>query len=132
LSTGFFDLSTTYDFTSSNYKGLLVYVNDVLLTIERDYIVSTDGPRLEIVSPLFPGDVVTIDEYTTTVGNFVPNTPTKMGLYPAYRPRIYLDTNYVTPQLMIEGHDGSLTAAFGDFRDDGNDEFGCGHVIILW
>ena len=118
ISTNVFDLSTTYDFTSSNYKGLLVYLNNRLLTINLDYTVSTDGPRLTVITPLVEGDVVTINEYSTTYGNFVPNTPTKMGLYPAWRPRIYLDTNYVTPQLVIQGHDGSLTMAFGDFRDE--------------
>ena len=118
ISTNEFDLSTTYSFTSSNYQGLLVYLNNRLLMINKDYTVSPDGPRLTVTVPLTVGDTVIIREYTTTYGNFVPNTPTKMGLYPAYRPRIYVDTNYVTPQLMIEGHDGSLTAAFGDFRDE--------------
>ena len=118
ISTNVFDLSTTYDFESSNYQGLLVYLNNTLLTINKDYTVSLDGPRLTITATLAVGDTVTIREYATTVGNFVPNTPTKMGLYQAYRPRIYVDTNYVNPQTMIQGHDGSLTAAFGDFRDD--------------
>jgi len=118
ISTNVFDLSTTYDYTSSNYKGLLVYLNDMLLMINKDYTVSSDSPRLTITTTLSVGDTVTIREYSTTYGNFVPNTPTKMGLYPAYRPRIYVDTNYVNPQTLIVGHDGSLTAAFGDFRDD--------------
>ena len=118
ISTNVFDLTTTYDFTSSNYKGLLVYLNNVLLMIDKDYTVSTDSPRLTITTPLTIGDTVTIREYTTTYGSFVPNTPTKVGLYPAYRPKIYIDTNYVNPQTMIQGHDGSLTAAFGDFRDE--------------
>jgi len=118
ISTNVFDLSTTYDFTSSNYKGLLVYLNDTLLMINKDYTVSSDSPQLTITTTLSVGDTVTIREYASTNGNFVPNTPTKMGLYPAFRPRIYVDTNYITPQTMIQGHDGSLTAAFGDFRDD--------------
>jgi len=118
ISTNVFDLSTTYDFTSSNYKGLLVYLNDVLLTINKDYTVSTDGPRLTITVPLTVGDVVVIREYATTYGNYVPNTPTKLGLYPAWRPRKYLDVNYAEPQWVIQGHDGSITMAFGDFRDD--------------
>ena len=112
-----FDLNGIYDFTSSNYKSLLVYVNDVLLTFGRDYTVATDGPRLTILVPLAVGDVIVINEYASTLGNFVPNTPTKLGLYPAWEPKIYLDTGYTTPQLMIQGHDGSVTVAFGDFRD---------------
>jgi len=118
ISDNEFDLSTTYDFTSSNYKGLLVYLNNRILTIDKDYTVAVDAPRLTITTALTTGDVVIIREYATTYGNFVPNTPTKLGLYPAYQPKIYLDTNYVTPQLVIQGHDGSLTMAFGDFRDD--------------
>lgn len=118
ISTNVFDLSTTYDFTSSNYKSLLVYINDTLLTISKDYTVSTDGPRLTITAALAVGDVVTINEYATTYGNYVPNTPTKMGLYPAWQPRKFLDVNYVEPQWVIQGHDGSITMAFGDFRDE--------------
>jgi hypothetical protein len=118
ISTPVFDLTTTYDFTSSNYKGLSVYVNDVLLTFGYDYEVATDGPRLTILSPLTVGDVIKIQEYATTNGNFVPNTPTKLGLYPAFRPQIYLDTTYVNPTLIILGHDGSKTVTFGDFRDE--------------
>jgi len=117
ISTPVFDLTTTYDFTSSNYKSVLVYVNNELLTYGYDYTVATEGPRLTITSPLSVGDVIVIREYATTYGNFVPNTPTKLGLYPAFKPQIYLDTTYINPTLVIQGHDGSKTIAFGDFRD---------------
>jgi len=117
LTTNIFDLTTTYDFASSNYAGLLIYVNDVLLTTGTEYEVSTDGPRVTILVPLTVGDVVTIREYATTYGSFVPNTPTKMGMWPSWIPAIYVDTNYVNPQTVIRGHDGSITMAFGDFRD---------------
>ncbi|CAB4138032.1 hypothetical protein UFOVP328_225 [uncultured Caudovirales phage] len=117
ISTNEFDLTTTYDFNSSNYQSVLVYVNDVLLTYGYDYTVATDAPRLTITSPLAVGDVVNIQEYGFTYGSFVPNTPTKLGLYPAFKPQLYLDTTYVNPTLVIQGHDGSKTIAFGDFRD---------------
>jgi len=117
ISTPVFDLTTTYDFTASNYQGLLVYVNDVLLALNYDYIVSTDGPRLTITIPLVVGDVITIQEYAATYGNYVPNTPTKLGLYPAYKPEIFVDDTYVNPTVVIRGHDGSITVAFSDIRD---------------
>jgi hypothetical protein len=117
ISTPIFNLSTTYDFTSSNYKGLLVYVNDVLLQFGYEYTVATDAPTLTITASLNVGDVIVIQEYATTYGSFVPNTPTKLGLYPAFRPRIYLDTTYINPTVIIQGHDGSKTVAFDDFRD---------------
>jgi len=117
ITTNKFNTTQTYNFTESNYKGLCVYVNNVLLTREYDYVVSPEGPTLTITISLAVGDVVTINEYSDTAGNFVPNTPTKLGLYPKYQPKIFLDTSYVNPTPVIQGHDGSITVAFGDIRD---------------
>jgi hypothetical protein len=121
-----FNTIQTYNFTSANYHGLLVYrtrpgpnntSETLLLVRDQDYVVSTDSPRLTVTVSLIPGDTVTIREYASTTGNFVPNTPTKLGLYSKYVPRIFVDTNYVEPQVVIQGHDGSITMAFGDIRD---------------
>ena len=117
ISTAVFDTTQVYNYTSANYLGLLVYVNDILLTRDLGYVVATDGPRITITVPLAVGDVVTIQEYPATYGSYVPNTPTKLGLYPAYIPEIFLDETYVNPVFVIRGHDGSITRAFGDFRD---------------
>ena len=117
ITTQVFNTVQTYNFTESNYLGLLVYINNVLLTRNHDYVVSTNSPVLNITAPLNVGDVVTINEYSDTAGNFVPNTPTKLGLYPKYRPEIFLDNDYVNPVPVIQGHDGSITVAFGDIRD---------------
>jgi len=117
ISTAVFDTTQVYNYTSANYLGLLVYVNDILLTRDIGYVVATDGPRITITVPLATGDVVTIQEYPATYGSYVPNTPTKLGLYPAYIPEIFLDETYVDPVFVIRGHDGSITRAFGDFRD---------------
>jgi len=112
-----FDTTQVYNYTSANYLGLLVYINDRLLTRDIEYVVSTDSSTLTITIPLVVGDTVVIQEYADTYGTFIPNTPTKLGLYPAYVPEIYLDTTYVTPRRVIRGHDGSITVAFDDFRD---------------
>ena len=124
ITTATFNTVQTYDFTTSNYLGLLVYIYPaadptvpVLLERTVDYRVSVDSPSLTILVPLNIGDVVSIVEYSSTVGNFCPNTPTKLGLYPKFRPEIFLDTNYVQPTYVIQGHDGSITVAFGDIRD---------------
>ena len=112
-----FNTTQMYNFTSSNYLGLLVYVNNVLLIRGTEYIVSPDSPKLTILIPLQVGDVVTINEYPTTVASWCPNTPSKMGLYPKYTPSIYVDETYSEPTVVIQGHDGSITIAFGDIRD---------------
>lgn len=118
ITTSVFNTVQSYEFTSSNYLGLLVYVNNVLLTRGYDYTVATDSKHLTITVPLAVGDVVTINEYPDTAGNYCPNTPTKMGLYAKYKPEIYYDTTYVEPTFVIRGHDGSTTIAFDDIRDE--------------
>jgi hypothetical protein len=126
ITPAIFNTVQTYDFTSANYRGLLVYLTrpvnqnseTVLLTRGIDYVVSPDSPQFTIILPLVTGDTITVREYATTVGNFVPNTPTKLGLYPKYLPQIFVDPNYVDPTVVIQGHDGSITVAFNDIRDE--------------
>jgi hypothetical protein len=118
ITDAVFDLTQVFNFTSANYQALLLYVNDRLLTRNVEYVVSADAPVVTILVPLQVGDVVTIQEYETTYGSYVPNTPTKMGLYPAFVPEIFLDETYVDPVFVIRGHDGSITRAFSDFRDE--------------
>ena len=118
ISTYIFDTTQTYDFNSSNYLGLLVYVNGELLKINYDYVVTVGAPSFTIIRTLTPGDKISVQEFPATYGNFVPNTPTKMGLYPAYKPEVYIDYSYVEARTVIRGHDGSITVAFGDIRDE--------------
>jgi hypothetical protein len=117
-----FNTSQTYDYTSANFQGLSVYLTRnsqmSLLVRGQDYVVSADSPRITVTTPLQVGDTITLREYSNTAGNFVPNTPSKMGLYPKYVPQIFVDPNYTEPQVVIQGHDGSITIAFNDFRDD--------------
>jgi hypothetical protein len=127
ITSSTFNTTQTYNFSSANYQGLLVYLQTPgpnqtvltrLLTRGTDYTVSTDSPQLTVVIPLTTGDTIIIREYTDTAGNFCPNTPTKLGLYPKYVPQQFLDPNYVQPTLVIQGHDGSITVAFNDIRDE--------------
>ncbi len=118
ITTPVFDLNSVYDFTTSNYQGLLVYLNGTLLLKDVEYTVGIESPTVTITATLTTGDVLKIREYATTYGSFVPNTPTKMGLYPAFRPAIFEDRTTNGSVLVIQGHDGSITRAFGDSRDD--------------
>jgi hypothetical protein len=113
-----FDTVQVYNYTSANYLGMNVYINDTILVRDRDYVAATDGPRVTILVDLVLGDVLTLQEYTSTYGSFVPNTPTKLGLYPAYRPEIVTQKTSTGTQTVIVGHDGSVTKTFGDIRDD--------------
>jgi hypothetical protein len=113
-----FDTVQVYNFTSANYLGLSVYLNGHLLTRGIEYTVATDGPRVTILAPLTNGDQITIQEYSATYGSFVPNTPTKLGLYPAWIPKIAVQKTSTGEQTVIIGHDGSVTKAFNDIRDE--------------
>ena len=117
ITTQVFDTVQVYNYTSANYLGLLVYLNDQLLTRGVDYTVAVDGPRITILSTLTIGDVVTINEYSATYGSFVPNTPTKLGLYPAWKPAVIPQVTSNGTSNFVLGHDGSTTPVFGDIRD---------------
>ena len=117
-TTNTFDTVQVYDYTKSNYLGMNVYLNDAILTRGRDYVVATDGPRITILAALTLGDSLMLQEYSSTYGSFVPNTPTKMGLYAAYIPGILTQQTSTGQTQVIQGHDGSITPIFGDLRDD--------------
>ena len=118
ISTPTFPTQQTYNFTASNYQALSVYLNGTLLQRGNDYTVAEDAANFTITATLSVSDEIVVREYFATYGSYVPNTPTKMGLYSAYQPEIYLDETYLTPTLCIRGHDGSVTVAYGDYRDD--------------
>ena len=141
LDTSIYPLTKVYNFASANYNGVLVYLTRTIsgvtvqkqLTNVQDYIISQDAPSLTVTLDLIAGDRVTVKEYNQTYGSYVPNTPTKLGLYPAFKPEVVLDTAYSQPTYFIKGHDGSYNKLYGsynstlgvleDFRDQGLLEF---------
>jgi len=120
LDVSIYPLSRIYDYTKANYYGVLVYLtrNNTVTQLIRntDYVVSTDSPSLTISTDLLPGDLITIKEYNQTYGSYVPNTPTKLGLYPATIPQVIQDINYQQPTYFIVGHDGSYNKLFGQYN----------------
>jgi len=113
-----FNLVNTYATKPYSYQAVMVYLNNKLLLNNYDYSISGYVVTLNAKLPMNRLDVITINEYPSTVGSNIPATPTKLGLYPAYVPVKYTDNTYVKPQNMIMGHDGSRTVSWGDYRDD--------------
>lgn len=115
-----YDIDFIYNKESANNKAVLVYLNDDLLLLGSDYTISATTPSITITDnvTLAVNDSVRVVTYTNTDGSYMPPTPTKLGLYPKYTPRIYVDDTYVEPTTVIQGHDGSLMVAYGDQRDD--------------
>ena len=113
-----YELSTIFNNTALSNRAVIIYVNGDQQTLGVDYTFSNISPAVIFSRSFVVGDVITIREYSNTDGNYIPETPTKLGLHPKVVPQIYLDSTFRTPTLMLQGHDGSLTPAFGDFRDD--------------
>jgi hypothetical protein len=122
LDVSIYPLSKIYNFATANYNGILVYLTNTLGIVTQlirgvDYIVSSDSPSLTVTLDLNPNDQITIKEYNQTYGSYVPNTPTKLGLYPSTIPSVVLDSTYYQPTYFIVGHDGSYNKLYGDYID---------------
>ena len=113
----FYPLSIAFSLSAPSRIAVQVYLNEVQLVHGKDYTFNAEGYVL-ITATKQPDDIVDIYEYETTNGSYVPPTPSKLGIYPAYEPAKYLDNTYQTPRFIIQGHDGSKVAAFDDYRDD--------------
>jgi hypothetical protein len=131
LDISVYPLSHIYNFSTANYNGVLVYLirNGIQTQLVKgvDYTVSADSPSLTVTLGLQANDQIVIKEYNQTYGSYVPNTPTKLGLYPATIPNVTLDNAYNPETYFIVGHDGSFNKLYGaydsttdtlsDFRD---------------
>ena len=113
----YYALSKPFDLDSLTERSVQVYLNGNLLLAGKDYTFDAQGFGL-LVADQQESDLVEIYEWESTDGSFVPPTPTKLGLYPSYEPYKYLDNSYLEPTEVIQGHDGSITKAFDDYRDD--------------
>ena len=113
----FYQLNTNFDLTTLSSKSVLVYLNGDLLIHGKDYNFDNQG-FVAVTKTIALDDIIAVYEYETTDGCHVPETPTKLGLYPRYEPKIFDDTSYPTTKKVIQGHDGSITLAYEDYRDD--------------
>ena len=119
-----YSLISNFNLTSLSHRSVIVYHTDTLGTVIQllygvDYEFDLYDSSVIIKFPLTKGDVITVDDYTSTSGCYVPPTPTKLGLYPKFEPRIYFDDTYVgEPKKVIQGHDGSIMLAYNDYRDE--------------
>ena len=95
-----------------------MYLNDVQLLLGTDYTFSTTDDSIDITATLTAGDILKIKDYSATTGSYIPPTPTKLGMYPKYKPEKFTDTTYITDTEVIRCHDGSYIKTYGDERDD--------------
>lgn len=116
--------------TLTNYVDLTndrnaLYVYDVtgletLLVIGVDYEIVSSNLTIDIevnTANVAAGATLSVAFYSNPAPAYIPSTPTKIGAYNAYIPRIELDSSYAVPTNVIIGHDGSKTIVFNDYRD---------------
>jgi len=115
LTTSYYPLEVDFDLNSTSSKSTLIYLNGVQLMVNADYQF-VDG-FVNILTELQEDDILEVLYYPNTDGSYVPATPTKLGLYPLFTPQIFQDDTYIQPTQVIQGHDGSIMVAFGDYRD---------------
>ena len=113
-----FSLTEKFDLTSLSKRAVYVYLNGIQLLNARDYSFNSIFGFVQLSVTLEENDLVEIREYVSTATSHIPPTPTSMGLYKKYTPMRFIDDTYQEPREVIQGHDGSITAAYGDFRDD--------------
>lgn len=109
-----------YPDSGSTNKAILVYLNNQLLIKDQDYFLVSGTPAVVLTNDvnLTVDDILEVRGYTNTEGSYVPETPTKLGLYPKFKPGVLIDDTYRNNIQVIQGHDGSLTPRFDDLRDN--------------
>ena len=113
-----FSLSDKFDLVTLSRRAKYVYLNDSQLLNDVDYTFDSNFGYITVLRTLQEGDRIEIREYVSTATSFIPPTPTSMGLYKKYTPKKFTDDTYRENQEVIQGHDGSITISYGDFRDD--------------
>jgi hypothetical protein len=116
-----YEITTIFSSVTLTNTAVLVYLNNVQLILGIDYTFDTLRPAITIndtVITLAVDDIITVVEYTNTDGSYIPETPSKLGTYPKFKPEIVADDTYRSTINVIRGHDGSITPAFNDYRDN--------------
>lgn len=113
-----FTLSQPFTLDKLSQRAVYVYINGSQLLHGTEYTFDPTFGFVIISKTLSIGDRIQIREYASTSHNFMPATPTSLGLYKKYTPMKFLDDTYRDPTYVIQGHDGSIIVSFNDFRDD--------------
>ena len=101
-------------------NSLLVYLDSKLLTVEKDYTISSYNPlQITLVNSASSGSIVCTKLYNAERDSAqCPPTPSTMGILSLHQPELITDSSFKTAITTLVGHDGSRQKAFGDFRDD--------------
>jgi hypothetical protein len=106
-----YPLTVPFNLKSLSNRAVNIYLNGEHLSVDIDYTLG-DDEFFEILRDLNEGDVIETIEWETTDGSFCPATPSKLGIYPAYEPKIYIDDTYVPNKETIKVPNGNDNLTF--------------------
>ena len=89
-------IDSLQDMTTPSNRAVYVYLNDVQLVLGTDYTISTTDDSINVLATIVADDIIKIRDYGDTTGSFVPPTPTKLGIYPKFKPETITDNTYLT------------------------------------
>ena len=130
-----YEITTAFNGYALSNQAVLIYITPSVDRASRgwkagvkqqlvfgfDYYFNTDRPAVTFLNYNFEGfevdDLIEIVEYQNTDGCYIPETPTKLGLWPKFIPELFIDDTFRQTTDVIRGHDGSITPVFNDFRD---------------
>ena len=95
-----YPLTDSFTLDTLQPKGLLVYLNQSLLTHGKDYNFNNPG-YITITANQKENDIIEIYEYESSDGSFIAPTPSKLGLYPKYYPMVVIDDT-VQPEYPLD------------------------------
>lgn len=98
----------------------LKHVRELSREMDLD-IMSGDAIADAALKRVNAGKTISFPFYDSTVGGsqfFIPLTPSLIGMMPLVQPAIVVDDTFGERREFIRGHDGSMTAKFGDARDE--------------
>ena len=94
VRTKSYALSQEFNLSELSTRSVNVYINGTQLIHGVDYNFNNVGFVDIFADFIKEGDKLTVYEYSTTDGTFIPPTPSKLGLYPAYAPEITYDDTF--------------------------------------
>lgn len=122
------DLISSIRYSEQEYNKFrnkfIVKIIDIDRTGKLQHIDPTVSPDVWVVTALKELVKNKNNKFPFSLSNmaggkyFIPPTPAYFGVLPPTIPSMITDSTYASPILMIQGHDGSLTPSFGDWRDN--------------
>lgn len=113
-------------------NSLYVYTNNGLRIIDEDYTIDYDGVDYIINNITFSlSDISILRYYDDVQPTFCPATPAKFGIVKPVKPTLEIDDTYLSPKLILVGHDNSRTLAYTSIDSFNNNEIDGRDLVML-